>query len=77
MPLFFASNAIFPLSLMPGWLRAVAAVNPLTYQVDALRGWMIEGGTRLFGPGRDLAFLLAALVVLVALAARLYPRAVA
>ena len=37
MPLFFASNAIFPLSLMPGWLRAVAAVNPLTYQVDALR----------------------------------------
>ncbi|HEY8345986.1 MAG TPA: ABC transporter permease [Symbiobacteriaceae bacterium] len=43
----------------------------------ALRGWMIEGGTSLFGPGRDLAFLLAALVVLVALAARLCPRAVA
>ncbi len=36
MPLFFASNAIYPLSLMPGWLRAVSRVNPLTYQVDAL-----------------------------------------
>ncbi|HEY8393376.1 MAG TPA: ABC transporter permease [Thermaerobacter sp.] len=77
MPLFFASNAIYPVSLMPGWLRAVAAVNPLTYQVDALRAWMIAGGTSLFGPGRDLAFLLAVLVVLVAVAARLYPRAVA
>ena len=27
---FFASNAIYPLSLMPAWLRAVSQVNPLT-----------------------------------------------
>jgi ABC-2 type transport system permease protein len=36
MPLFFASNAIYPLALMPRWLRVVAVVNPLTYLVDAL-----------------------------------------
>ena len=38
MPLFFASNAIYPLALMPAWLQAVARMNPLTYMVDALRG---------------------------------------
>ncbi len=31
MPLFLASNAIYPLSVMPSWLRSVSAVNPLTY----------------------------------------------
>jgi len=44
MPLFFASNAIYPLSMMPRWLQIVAQVNPLTYAVDALRGLMITGG---------------------------------
>ena len=37
MPIFFASNAIYPLSLMPDWLKAIAHANPLTYEVDALR----------------------------------------
>jgi ABC-2 type transport system permease protein len=37
MPLFFASNALYPVALMPAWLRAVAAVNPLSYEVNALR----------------------------------------
>ena len=36
IPLFFASSAIYPLSLMPQWLRAFALINPLTYVVDAL-----------------------------------------
>ena len=33
MPLFFASSALYPLALLPTWLRAVARVNPLTYEV--------------------------------------------
>ena len=37
MPLFFASSAIYPVSIMPGWLQAIAVVNPLSYVVDALR----------------------------------------
>ena len=41
MPLFFASNALYPVALMPGWLQAVNHINPLSYQVEALRGLLI------------------------------------
>jgi ABC-2 type transport system permease protein len=41
MPLFFASNALYPVALMPGWLQAVSRANPLSYQVDALRGLLL------------------------------------
>jgi ABC-2 type transport system permease protein len=74
MPIFFASNAIYPIELMPGWLRAVASLNPLTYEVDALRALMLTGGASIFGLPLDLAILLATSAVLVAIAARLYPR---
>ncbi|MNY56061.1 ABC-2 type transporter [compost metagenome] len=45
MPLFFASNAIYPLALMPSWLKAIALFNPLSYEVDALRALMVQGAT--------------------------------
>ncbi len=73
MPLFFASNAIYPLAIMPPWLQAVARVNPLTYVVDALRGLMIQGGHSTLGVGTDFAFQAAAFVLLLAIAAKLYP----
>ena len=41
MPLFFASNALYPVSVMPGWLQVLSHVNPLSYEVDALRGLLI------------------------------------
>ncbi len=41
MPLFFASNALYPVSVMPDWLKVLALVNPLSYEVDALRGLLI------------------------------------
>lgn len=41
MPLFFASNALYPVELMPGWVRAISHVNPLSYEVSALRGLLI------------------------------------
>ncbi|MGD0264199.1 MAG: ABC transporter permease [Candidatus Methylomirabilota bacterium] len=74
MPLFFASNAIYPLALMPAWLRVIASVNPLTYQVDALRDLMIHGGTTTFGLGVDLAVHVVMLTVLVSVVTKLYPR---
>lgn len=37
MPLFFASNALYPVSVMPDWLRWLSRVNPLSYEVDSLR----------------------------------------
>ena len=47
MPLFFASNAIYPLAIMPPWFHVVARVNPLSYQVDVLRALMIPSGEKL------------------------------
>ncbi len=74
MPLFFASSAIYPIAMMPGWLKVVAQVNPLTYQVDALRGLMVQGATENFPLALDFGVLIASTVVLIAIAARLYPR---
>jgi ABC-2 type transport system permease protein len=37
LPLMFASNAFFPINLMPDWLQAVANVNPMSYTTDAVR----------------------------------------
>jgi ABC-2 type transport system permease protein len=76
MPLFFASNAIYPLVLMPPWLVVVARVNPLSYEVDALRALMIQGGASVFGLGVDFAVLTASTVALVGIADRIYPRVV-
>ena len=41
MPLFFGSNALYPVAVMPGWLRVLSRVNPLSYEVDALRGLLV------------------------------------
>ena len=73
MPLFFASNAIYPLTLMPAWLRAVSKLNPLSYQVDALRALMIVGSSTSFGLGKDFLMQAVAFAVLVAVATKLYP----
>ncbi len=73
MPLFFASNAIYPIAIMPRWLQVVARVNPLTYVVDALRGLMVQGGHSVLGGWLDLAFPAAVFVVLLVIASRLYP----
>ena len=43
---------------MPSWLRVVSQVNPLSYQVDALRTLMIVGGVTTFGLGADFLMLL-------------------
>ena len=76
MPLFFASNAIYPISIMPTWLQAVSRVNPLTYEVDALRPLMVAGGASVYGLTVDLIALLFGMVIFVLIAARLYPRVV-
>src|SRR6202045_771325 len=73
MPLFFASNAIYPLALMPRWLRVVAVINPLTYLVDALRGLMVAHAQTLHGPLINLGFLCIVFVGLLAIATKLYP----
>jgi len=73
MPLFFASNAIYPISIMPGWLQVVSKINPLTYMVDAIRSTMIVGGTSSTGFGLDIVVLIVSIIALVIIGARLYP----
>ena len=71
MPLFFASNALYPVAVMPQWLRALALVNPLSYEVDALRGLLI--GTPAHLP-LDFAVLTLSVIVGVATASSLVDR---
>ena len=72
MPLFFASSALYPLAVMPGWLHVVARVNPLTYEVEGLRGFLLGGGH----PGLDLLVTAGWLIVFATLATRAYPKAI-
>jgi ABC-2 type transport system permease protein len=75
MPLFFASSALYPLSIMPGWLRVIARVNPLTYEVQGLRQMLVGVG----GSGEVwLDFLVVAgfFAVMLVAATRAYPKAI-
>jgi ABC-2 type transport system permease protein len=71
MPLFFASNALYPIKLMPGWLQVVSLVNPLSYEVDALRGLLISTPSHL---PLDFGVLALAVVVGVTAASSLVGR---
>ena len=73
MPLFFASNAIYPISIMPHWLQVVAYLNPLTYLVDALRTLMIGSSQSTHSVGVDFAIIGLIFVILAAIATKLYP----
>ncbi|MBV8446095.1 MAG: ABC transporter permease, partial [Candidatus Dormibacteraeota bacterium] len=71
MPLFFGSNALYPVAIMPGWLRAITVINPLSYEVDALRGMLLKTSSDL---PLDVGVLLAALAAGVAAASALLGR---
>ena len=71
MPLFFSSSALYPEKIMPGWLQAISRCNPLSYQVDALRGLLIGTPAHL---GLDLTVLIVATVAGVTASAALLPR---
>ena len=73
MPLFFASNALYPVDVMPQWLRWLSAVNPLSYEVNALRGLLI--GTPTNG-WLDVAVLVVAAVAGITMASALLRRLV-
>jgi len=74
MPIFFASNAIYPITLMPPWLRLISRINPLSYEVDGLRSLMLAGGASQIGLALDYGVLAAATAVLIVIATWMYPR---
>ncbi|MDX6505456.1 MAG: type transport system permease protein [Gaiellaceae bacterium] len=75
MPLFFASSALYPLSIMPRWLRVVAHANPLSYEVHGMRQLLlgISSGGRLW---LDFVVVAGFLVATAVTAAKAYPRAI-
>lgn len=73
MPLFFASNAIYPLEIMPVWLKSIAVFNPLTYLVDAFRSAMIVGGRSIYATSLSFSVMLVVFLALLFLATMLYP----
>ena len=71
MPLFFSSTALYPISVMPGWLQPISRVNPLSYEVDGLRTLLIGTGGHL---PLDFAVLAVATVLSISCASALLPR---
>lgn len=61
-PMIFISGVFFPLNNVPGWLKAISELNPLTYGVDAIRqlflaGQALPGGAPLSAAGLGLTIL--------------------
>ncbi|HEY3894544.1 MAG TPA: ABC transporter permease [Pseudonocardiaceae bacterium] len=71
MPLFFGSSALYPLDLMPGWLKVFNHINPLGYEVDALRGLLIGTPAQL---GLDFGVLILAATIMIGIASALLGR---
>ncbi len=72
MPLFFASSAIYPISVMPDWLKVLAQINPLSYIVDAMRALLVTG--QFASLPMDLAAIVAATVIITTLASVSFSR---
>jgi ABC-2 type transport system permease protein len=64
--LLLASGVYYPISVLPGPLRVLALVSPLTYTLDGIRATLI-GGSGLGGVATDLLALTVMGVLLVPL----------
>ena len=71
MPLFFASSALYPVSMMPTWLQHLSTANPLSYEVSSLRTLLLGNPGNLWS---DFAVLTVAAVLGIIAASRLLGR---
>ena len=74
LPLFFASNALYPISIMPSWLQKVAVMNPLSYMVDGIRSLLVTGNVSRLP--FDVGILIAVTCAISFLSAYMYPKVV-
>jgi len=58
IPLLFASNALYPLRVLPDWMQWVVLLNPTTYLIDALRALAFDAA-----PALPLALSVAVIVL--------------
>jgi ABC-2 type transport system permease protein len=71
--LFFPSGAVYPQQAFPGWMRAIAAVDPFTYAVHAIKSLMLKN-TGFEAIASDLAYLVLFSVVTMTVATALFRR---
>lgn len=74
--LVFASNAIYPIAIMPVRLQEIAHANPLTYEVDGLRALMLGSNMSISGLTQDFVVMLVVTAALVVIGGWLYPKVV-
>jgi len=72
MPLFFASSAIYPIDIMPTWLKVIAHINPLSYIVEAMRSLLVTADYHRIG--LDFGVTVLATAVLISLASTAFSR---
>src|SRR5215813_1822635 len=71
--LYFPSGAVYPQQGFPGWLQAIAVVDPFTYAVHAFKCLLLKN-TGLGAVGFDLLFLSVFSLLAMSLATRLFRR---
>ena len=74
LPLFFASNAIYPIAMMPSWLQVIANINPLSYMVDGIRALLVTGNLARLSV--DMGVLWVVTFFISILCAYMYPKVV-
>ena len=71
LPLIFMSNALFPSSSFPGWLKAISDVNPISKADEAARILIVSGNPSASGQlgtvAGDLVYLVVFVTVMAAL----------
>ena len=72
LPIFFLSGAFFPVEGMPGGIRHIMYINPLTYGVDGLRGTLVGGAA--FPLWLDFAILSVLSIILAGLGAYFFSK---
>jgi ABC-2 type transport system permease protein len=71
--LYFPSGAVYPQQGFPGWMQAIAAVDPFTYAVHAFKNLLLKN-TGFEAIGADLGYLLIFSVVSMTAATMLFRR---
>ena len=71
--LYFPSGAVYPQQGFPGWMQAIAVVDPFTYSVHAFKSLLLKN-TGFEAITGDLAFLAVFSVISLSLATMLFRR---
>jgi ABC-2 type transport system permease protein len=71
--LYFPSGAVYPQQGFPGWMHAIAVVDPFTYSVHAFKSLLLKN-TGFGAIAGDLTYLLIFSIVAMTAATMLFKR---